>query len=303
LKLEENLKVIIESKNVFPDHRLENDPSFGVHYKYARHIHERYNFQQFPFIDSFIKGAAFTFFVELFHYLLKENCLPTDEEPVEYVGKQFYEIEEALRESQIHAETDSIAVIGAMSYYKLTNNDKYLHFVNWVKRNKIGDIGQLHIGDVIKIYDKIYINCPRKIFLARWYPPEDSPDYKNAKLRLEAFKATVEQLGLELVDMGTKDTGTFDIRTVMYSEIEKCDIFVADLTGARHNVMVEVGYHLRRHTEGRMVFYFQKSALTDKVPFDLSGFMYKEISDSADIPNEVKPLLEKMLERIKSGEI
>lgn len=44
----------------------------------------------------------------------------------------------------------------------------------------------------------------------------------------------------------------------MYRDISECDIFIADLTGARHNVMIEVGYALKHVGTGRMVFYFQE---------------------------------------------
>lgn len=45
----------------------------------------------------------------------------------------------------------------------------------------------------------------------------------------------------------------------MYHDIRECDIFIADLTGARHNVMIEVGYALKHIDTGRMVFYFQET--------------------------------------------
>ena len=54
----------------------------------------------------------------------------------------------------------------------------------------------------------------------------------------------MESLNLELIDLGTQDGATYDIRSAMYKEITFADIFIADLTGYRHNVMVEVGYAL-----------------------------------------------------------
>lgn len=96
---------------------------------------------------------------------------------------------------------------------------------------------------------------------------------------------------LELIDLGTQDGGTFDIRSVMYNEINECDIFISDLTGCRHNVMVEVGYALNSDKE-RMLFYFAQTDLYFSPPFDLNGFRYELINDSAEIQTKVKPLIE-----------
>lgn len=95
--------------------------------------------------------------------------------------------------------------------------------------------------------------------------------------------------------MGTQDGGTFDIRSVMYKEIKECDIFIADLTGCRHNVMVEVGYALNSDKD-RMLFYFAKTEQYSSPPFDLNAFRYELINDSAEIQTKVKPLIISILD-------
>jgi len=120
---------------------------------------------------------------------------------------------------------------------------------------------------------------------------------------LVTIKEVVEALGLELVDMGTRTTGAFDIRTVMYEELSKCDIFIADLTGSRHNVMVEVGYALKHVDTGCMVFYFQPKDDGDRVPFDLNGFAYDQINDSRELKTKTKLRLQTILDKAKAGEL
>ena len=303
LKLEENLKVILDSEIVFSDVQFENDPSFGIHYKYARQILKKIDFEYFPLIESYIRQERHTFFVELFKYLLAHNCLPNDDNIIDRMIPQLQDIEAGLRESEITATTDNIAVIGALAFYRLSNQDKYRHFITWIKKNHIGDVGQLRIDDVIRIYDKIHLNCPRKAFLARWYPEETNQEYSKAEARLNVIRSEVKSLDLELIDIGTKDTGTFDIRRVMYQSIEASDIFIADLTGVRPNVMVEVGYYLKQHELGRMLFYFQKTDNVQKVPFDLNGLQYEEIVDSDDIRTKVSPRLKNIIANIKTGEL
>jgi len=94
-----------------------------------------------------------------------------------------------------------------------------------------------------------------------------------------------------------------DVHKQVLGAGKKSDIFIADLTGARHNVMVEVGYALRHVELGRMLFYFQECSDYDKPPFDLNGFKYHQISDSNEIRNEpgIKGDLITILNEIKSG--
>ena len=48
------------------------------------------------------------------------------------------------------------------------------------------------------------------------------------------------------------------------------DIFVSDVTGVHHNVMVEeVGYALEHIDTGRMVFYFRETENCKTVPFTM----------------------------------
>ena len=110
-------------------------------------------------------------------------------------------------------------------------------------------------------------------------------------------------MGLDLTDLGTRDTGTFDIREVMYRDIRECDIFIADLTGARHNVMVEVGYALKHIDTGRMIFYFQETENCKKVPFDVNHFSYDQIYDSAEIKEKTKARIQTILKQSQCCDI
>lgn len=170
----------------------------------------------------------------------------------------------------------------------------------------IGNVDKLHISDVISLYDEIYLHVPKKAFVARWYPSAEKdgePEAKRADQRIQALKEVARELNLELTDLGTRESGTFDIRSVMYRDIRECDIFIADLSGARHNVMIEVGYALKHIDTGRMLFYFQETEHCKAVPFDVSHLNYIPIVDSGEIRFQVKENIQKILEQAKNGEI
>lgn len=306
LKLEENLKVILKHPEVFSDNLLKTDPSFGPKYYFARKTLENVDFTYFPEISKYIDFEKCSFFVDLYGYLIKNGTLPADESAIDKLKSQLTDIENALVESRISATTTNIAVIGALAYYKLTNPSKYRGFLSWIKKNNVGKVEKLHIEDVINLYDEIYEHVPKKIFLARWYPSAENDgadETARAESRVNAIKEVATELGLSITDLGTRDTGTFDIRKVMYDDIKDCDIFIADLSGARHNVMIEVGYALKHVGTGRMAFYFQKGEKCTAVPFDVNHLAYDEIVDSSEIKTKTKGRILKILEQAKNGEI
>lgn len=306
LDLEENLKVILGSSEVFSDDKLKTDPSFGWKYHLARKTIYTIDFSYFPSINSYISASKHSFFVDLYGFLIKNKSVEENDSAIATVKSQLVEVEQALVESEITATTTNIAVIGALAYYKLTNESKYRGFLSWIKKNNIGNVEKLHIDDVINLYDEIYEHVPKKVFLARWYPSAEhdgDDEFRKAESRISAIKEIVQQLNLELTDLGTRETGTFDIRDVMYHDIRECDIFIADLSGARHNVMIEVGYALKHVKTARMLFYFQTSDKCKSVPFDVSHLNYVPIVDSAEIKTSVKVRIENILEQARNGEI
>lgn len=303
LSLEENLKVILDSEDVFPDEKLKTDPSFGWNYYLARKTIKSIDFTLFPAVFAYIASSKYSFFVELYCYLLNNASVKENDAAIEIVRQQITDINTALVTSEITSTTTNIAIIGALAYYRLTNESKYRGFLSWIKKNNIGSVQNLRISAVIDLYDEIYKHVPKKAFLARWYPASTDSDYAQSQKRLKAIKAVAKDLNLELVDLGTRETGTFDIRKVMYNDISECDIFIADLSGARHNVMIEVGYALKHVETGRMVFYFQQTEKAKAVPFDVSHLSYDSIEDSDDIKTKTKHRLETILDLAKNGNI
>jgi len=145
---------------------------------------------------------------------------------------------------------------------------------------------------------------PRKVFLARWYPPTDAPNgaFNNANLRLEQLRQTLDNfhrlygISLELIDIGTEEGGTFPIHRKMYEAIAGSEIIICDLTGHRPNVYVEAGYALKHHEQNRLIFLFEPKDAGDKVPFDLNTFKYVQISQAAEISGKLMPEIKAILE-------
>lgn len=148
---------------------------------------------------------------------------------------------------------------------------------------------------LLKTFKAAQSRIPKRVFLARWYPPQDAPNnaYNRANLRLEQLQQTLTNLqqyngiNLELIDMGTEEGGTFLIHNRMYEAIASSDIIICDLTGHRPNVYIEAGYALKHHEQNRLIFLFEPQNSDDQVPFDLSPYKYIPIMQAAEIPNGV----------------
>lgn len=163
---------------------------------------------------------------------------------------------------------------------------------------------------LLNIYDKVRGRVPKKVFLARWYPPDsEGAPLQRAMLRLQQIKRTLTDIEaskgvrLELVDFGTRTEPAIPIHPEMYAAVQSADIILIDLTGHRPNVCIEAGYALRQHDKRRLIFIFEPKDKNDRVPFDLSTFRYEPIAQAAEIPGKLKPVIEKILDDAAKDEI
>ena len=62
----------------------------------------------------------------------------------------------ALKKAALIEAPSNLAIIGAFTYYTLSDPYKEGRFLEWAKKNRLTEIPDLHIRDVIDIYDKIY---------------------------------------------------------------------------------------------------------------------------------------------------
>ena len=206
----------------------------------------------------------------------------------------------------------------ATRVWREAEGDTYEQKVNWAVDylNRIGHwLGRQGITNLLnplapteqllETFKATQALIPKRIFLARWYPSQQrgatEDDVKRAELRLQQLRQMLtnirQQHGitLDLIDMGTKEGGTFPIHSRMYEAIASSDIIICDLTGQRPNVYVEAGYALKHHESNRLLFLFEPKNEKDQVPFDLNTFEYVSVTQAAEIPNKMKPKIESIL--------
>ena len=194
LKMEQNIKIIIESPDVFTSSILEKSQPFGLHYKFTRELlcgNDKIDFIYFPHIKELVYSNKYSFFTDLFRYLLKEGIISNDT-AVNNVKNELVTVENAIKEAGIVASSNNCSIVGAIAYYKLSSIDKYNRFIKWVAKNHITDAKNVGIDEIISIFDKVYDNIPKKVFLARWYPASTDENYERAQHRLNTIKSVPE---------------------------------------------------------------------------------------------------------------
>ena len=188
LKLEENLKVILESPLVFSDELLVRDPSFGWPYYLARKTSDRKELEKYPFISLLTQKVKYSFLCETYDALLKTGVLPKSDEAVDQFCSHLSTIEDALQDAKIHGVPQNLAVIGAIAYYKLSDLCKYQRFLPWVKKYCIAQVPDLHMKDLIQIFDKVYDNMPKSVFMSMQFSPESEDVFQTVKDVRDALK-------------------------------------------------------------------------------------------------------------------
>ena len=242
LKLEENLKVILTSENAFSNEVLKTDPSFGWAYYLARVAAKNINFSEYPFINLLIQQEKYTFLKETFDSLLNSGYLPKADIAFDMFSGQLPEIDHALREAQLHSLPQNIAVIGALSFYKLTDQNKYHRFICWIKENCIADAPNIHMHDLISIYDKVFENSPKSVFMSMKFGEETVNTYQTVKDVKEILKRE-NNIDLKIIKVDEHEDGYSDeIYHRIIDGIREASLVIADLSYGNKNVHHEIGY-------------------------------------------------------------
>lgn len=240
LKMEHNLKIIIESEQTFDDETLKK--SFGVNYFLTRKIVKTVNFAEFPFVKRLVEKKMFTYFVDMFEILLKKNLIKRSDEDTKIISDILPKIDEASQKVLMTATSKCLAIIGAYTFYALSDTYKAEKFLKWAQRNNLIEISELHIADVIDIYDKIYDNTPKKIFMSMWFNEKTVDTYKEVKDVKKIVKEKYN-VDIEIIKVDEhKDGYSGDISKRIIEGIDNCDLLIADLSYGNKNVHHEIGY-------------------------------------------------------------
>lgn len=242
LRLEENLSVILRSPDVFTDERLIADPTFGWEYYLSRKVLQKTTFSDYPFIQTLIRGNECTYLLEQFASLLRDGIFEKNDTSVEKFIEELPLIETALQEAQLNSLPCNLAVIGALSYYKLTDPDKHNRFMRWVKDNNISEAPSIHMSDILEIFDKVYEHIPKSVFMSMQFSSETEDTYQTVKDVQEILKRE-NGIDFRIIKVDEhKDGYSAEIYHRIVDGIKEAALVIADLSYGNRNVHHEIGY-------------------------------------------------------------
>lgn len=293
LKTEQNLKVIIESEQAFDDEILKDDPSFGYNFFLARQIMRSVNFSDFPFVKMLVWEDKFTYFVEVFKHLLEKKLIEKNDECVGVITNALADINNALQEAMLVGVPQNLAVIGAYTFYTIEDKRKAKQFLKWVKENSLMEISDLHIDELINIYDKIYDNAPKKIFMSMWFNEKTADTYKEVN-DVKAIVLRDYNVELEIIKVDEHKDGFSEVISKRIIDgIDSCDLLIADLSYGNKNVHHEIGYAQGKGKKVLLLYHVREGAdSSDEIGSNLS--MHDQLRF-----NTYGELREKLLQKIK----
>ena len=327
---EMNVKNVVENDDISDDVLL-SDTAFGPGYLFCRKLikHRR---DATAFSDFIGSESPHAFLQELGDQLFSEDERSCTNEVCEQIYDFLIKWLERWPLKQYGGFSEFSHVVRlAMAYYHWKDESAYeesieanstdhngsrsakgcctqfARFLSWIKNNHLEKLNGIALSDFLSVFDNVYKALPKQMFLARWYP-ETGAEKRKADARYDALSKIAESENLKLIDMEHMRRGAFSIRDAIDKAIPNSDLFVADLTGVRPNVMIEIGMALHHLPMNRVLFYIQKAEEVpgmdgpgEKPPFDLSGYSYDTIVDSSEIERFVLPRIRGILNEMSGG--
>ena len=326
LSKELNIKGIIKNRATYSDEMLFSDDAFGASFVFCREMYES-AMDDLVVKDFICDSECYCFFQELGESLLSKETTFADVQSLhDFCVDVYKELKIWISGHRAACANYNRVAKAAAFYYHWQDcksfskpaevehcggiiakgtSTRCVRFCSWIESFGIEKTLVVSLKEVLRIFDSVYENLPKKLFLARWYP-ESGVEKRRADARFEALQSVAKAENLELIDMEHMRRGSFSIRDAIDQELPTSDLFVADMTGLRPNVMVEIGMALHHLPKNRVLFYMQKAedvpgakGPIEDPPFDLSGYSYVRIVDSAEIELLVRPRIKGILNEMR----
>lgn len=279
LSMEHNLKLIFEDSLNFNDEILQSE-DFGMHYYYAKYIKYDDIDKYFPNISKSLQVNPRETFFNLFKLLYsKQECKNMDNEKVE---KSLSRINEFYKDDKLK-ESENGVIVSAFIYYYLSNEEQFKDkklelFKKWILKNHIYNAKNLKLESLIDIFDKIYASSINNIFVAMPFDKKFDNVWNSIvrvynKLIKDGYKLSTKHENKNKkneympyrVDKPIEESK--DIIQKIIEGIDKCDLFIADLTQLNLNVFYEIGL---AEGKNKSLILFHDSEVSEEIPFDLN---------------------------------
>lgn len=275
LTSEENLKVMIDDANNFPDEELE-DIFVGKHPILTRRLISRVNPDIFIGISHILKNNYRTYFNDIFYRLLTTGI--GEDAAVEKVLNSLQAVSQLYNDNANLKANDSFGLLTAFLWYHIHGIDKYIAFKNWILNNHIFEIKEVKASSIIRIFDKL-ISQEIKVFVAMPYfegKAEIIEEYNKIYKEVISDIAKEKKVNISLFPIMCNKGATGDQIQDIINKIKEAKIVFADITDNNANVLYEMGW--ARALEKKVIIVKRKNSMPTKS--DIQNDTWHEYDDS-----------------------
>ena len=239
LTLEENLLAIFQ-KNRFSNDEIQRH--FGKSFLFAKDLFESVDEEHIPHIAEFCKKekcrcSLLKNITELLNEHLGENCSAAT------IKSKIHKVEDIIANSEDIKNHLSVSLLTVMCIFAVKDNGKWFTaFINWIKGNRLYQLQNINPQSMIDLFEQIYSN-EIKIFVAMPYYDDSTVDDYNASIEETCTELSAQHgLNVQLFPIMRVNAPTGDLIQDIFQKIDRCSIFIADITTNNANVLYEFGY-------------------------------------------------------------
>lgn len=241
LTSEQNLKVIIDDKDNFSNDELKT--ILGPAAVNTRSLIAKENPENLTGIAHIIKDQYRSYYIDVFNHLLDSGIKQTG--IIKKALDSLHAINVMYNENDSLKANSSFGLLTAFLIYHVQGNKaKFNFFKDWVLNNHIFEVEEIKTESLIKIFDKIS-ERNIEVFVAMPYYEHNADivrSYNEAYGRVvNKIKRDHNHVTISLIPIMEYQGKTRDIIDNMIKEINRCSIFVADVTQGNPNVGYELG--------------------------------------------------------------
>ncbi|OTG69438.1 hypothetical protein B9T25_02355 [Acinetobacter sp. ANC 4470] len=281
LTLEQNLKAIISQDGIegFDNEELKEKFDWATYAVRELGIASIQNLADvYPNLGNDFINCPLTFSKKIIDIALTEKVITESNDEILKIKQSLREVNKILGNENL---TDiSVDIVVACVFIQLSQM-KLQIFINWLKRNHIFELDQVHSSSLIRIYRKIKEVKSKQIFISMQFSSDTAPHYDAIKEAVRTINFEFEQeIQLREIRIDQFNQGySHNINDEILELIEDSGLLIADISHQNGNVYHEIGYLMglnRGKGLDQKNFILVKS---DSSPFDANrvGFNLTDI--------------------------
>lgn len=297
LTSEQNLKVLIDDNENFPDEELEN--IFGGRQAIlTRQLMSKINPKVlFSGFEHVIGDNYRTYFNDIFTRLLDNGM--NESEAINKTITSLQAVNILYNDNPDLRANNSYGLLTSFLWYHIQGIDIYNAFKNWILSNHIFEIKEVKAGSVIKIFDKL-ISQKIDVFVAMPYfdgNAEVIAEYNKIYDDVIKDISSKFNINISLFPIMCNKGETSDQIQDIINKIKQAQIVFADITDNNANVLYEMGW--ARALDKKVVIVKRKNS--NPVKSDIQNDTYHEYDDTCRSISLSKVIKENIIAILKNN--